>query len=372
MTLEEKRGVGLNPHNNSRLTEHLAPICVLLDMPLLLLDEKCCVTAERLYPGLKTLYVHWEELSPEYLIENFDVFFQSEPWNRERFYKTFQELEKKYGKIVRNIHCPHGFSDKLYWLAQCVLEDITLVYGDNMLDMFKEMGLFHCLNAYVKTGNYRYVYYLQHKEHFDRIVEEEVWSKFSQERPTILYAPTCNDVDQNTSFLDANPIFEKLPSSFNLIVKIHPVLEETDPQALYRTMGQYEKNKNIVFVKDLSLVYPILARSDIYVGDMSSVGYDFLTFNRPMFFLNQKKRDSKKDRNLFLFRCGVEVQPEQYSEIYSIIESALPFDAERFSRIRKEVYQYTFGDLVPFPELKKAILQSYKSPKKAIPENLLT
>lgn len=368
----EKRGVGLNPHNNPRLTEHLAPICVLMDIPLLLLDEKLCETTRQLYPGLKTLFVEWDQLSPRYLIENFDVFFQSEPWNRERFYQTFRDLEKYYGKSVRNIHCPHGFSDKLYWLAQCVFEDITFVYGDNMLDMFKELDIYHCLNAYIKTGNYRHSYYLQHKDFFDDLVEDQVWSHFSQNKPTILYAPTCNDVDQNSSFLDASPIFENLPSSYNLVVKIHPVLEETNPELLYATIGKYEKRNNIIFVKDLSLVYPLLARSDIYIGDMSSVGYDFLTFNRPMFFLNQKRRDSRTDRNAFLFRCGVEIQPEQYQNIYSIIEQNLPQDQKRYSPIRQQIYTYTFGNTLSFPDLKKSIVESYNSPKTNIPENQLS
>lgn len=107
-----------------------------------------------------------------------------------------------------------------------------------------------------------------------------------------------------------------------------------------------------------------MAKTDIYLGDRSSIGYDFLAFDRPMFFMNQLKRDAKTDRNLFLFRCGVEIMPEQYSKLFQLLEKHLPVDKERYGTIRSEVYHYTFGDEIPFDELKKSITKSFSSPKK--------
>lgn len=62
-----------------------------------------------------------------------------------------------------------------------------------------------------------------------------------------------------------------------------------------------------------------------------------------MFFLNQNNRDARVDPGLFLFRCGVEIKREQYGEIFKIMHTHLLEDANRFSLIRKELYQYTFG-----------------------------
>src|SRR5262249_28067936 len=158
------------------------------------------------------------------------------------FYALFEPYEKRFGKTIRNVHCPHGFSDKIFWLEQCVWEDITLIYGNNMLDMFRDMKIDHHLNAYVRTGNYRLSYYQKHQKHFDDLVNREILSRFAEKnRPIILYAPTCNDPEHATSFLDASSIFDKLPSDYNLLVKIHPVLEETDAPILYQTIGKYEK-----------------------------------------------------------------------------------------------------------------------------------
>ncbi|MBA2368161.1 MAG: CDP-glycerol glycerophosphotransferase family protein [Candidatus Protochlamydia sp.] len=364
MSANEKSCIGLNPNTYSHLTEHLAPLCVIMKMPLLLTDEKHAAEAERLYPKLQIVLKDWQEVTPQYLIENYDVFFQSEPWNRLEFYAKFQGLEEIYQKEVRNVHCPHGFSDKVFWLEKCVWEDIVLIYGNNMIDLFKGLGIDHLLNAFVKTGNYRYGYYLSHQSHFDNLAEDRVWSRFKKKQPTILYAPTCHDPEHTTSFMSSESLFEQLPANYNLLVKIHPALEETDGPALYHMLGKYEKKDNIVFLEDFPPIYPLLARSDIYVGDMSSIGYDFLKFNRPMFFLNQRKRDVKTDRNTFLYRCGFEIRPENYANFYQIMEKELPFDQERYGKVRSEIYDYTFGDSVPFDRLRQRILQAADAPKK--------
>lgn len=358
------KGVALNPNTCLQFTDHLAPICVIMDIPLLVTDELYNQQVQQYYPELKTLLMEWLKFTPQYLIENFDVFFQSEPWERTSFYRNFESLEKKFNKVVRNVHCPHGFSDKIFWLEKCVYEDITLVYGENMLDQFREQGLEKKLNVYVRVGNYRFAYYKRHQPFFDALAEKEIFSQFSSKKPIILYAPTCQDPEKNSSFLFSDPLFQNLPSDYNLLVKLHPVLEETHSPQLYKAIGKYEKQGNIVFVKDFTLIYPILAKSDIYVGDMSSIGYDFLVFNRPMFFLNQLRRDSRKDRNTFLYKCGIEIFPEEYSKLYSIIDANLDSDRERFYEIRQNMYHYTFDPEVPFDRLRQNIIKSYSSPKK--------
>ena len=118
----------------------------------------------------------------------------------------------------------------------------------------------------------------------------------------------------------------------------------------------------LIFLKDFPLVYPLLAHTDIYLGDMSSIGYDFLPFNKPMFFLNKQKRDPKTDRGLYLFRCGVDIKPDAYPLIYKFIETRLEDDQENFSAIRKEVYDYTFGEERTFADIKADIIAAYNEP----------
>jgi teichoic acid glycerol-phosphate primase len=361
---QENKGVGLNPNTYIHLTEHLAPICAIMGIPLLLTDEKHAKQAQEFYPTLQVLLMNWLDVTPEYLMENFNVFFQSQPWPRQEFYPQMQKWETLYNKTMRSVHCPHGFSDKVSWFEKNVWEDILLVYGDKMMDLFKESKVDQHLNATVRTGNYRYLYYRQHQSYYDELVEKLIWSRLNPSNPTILYAPTHNDLDNYTTFFNSEELLKQLPKDYNLIVKIHPFLEVTDEHLIYSLIGKYEKSPNILFLQDFPLIYPLLARTAIYLGDISSIGYDFLAFNRPMFFLTQEDRQNKDDRNFFLHQCGVEIKPEQYKDFYKILESELPFDQERYGAIRKKIYDYTFGKEIPFEQLKQAIIHSYSSPKK--------
>jgi hypothetical protein len=360
---KEKKAIALNPNGLIHFTDHLAPLCIAMGIPLLLTEEIYAQEAQYFYPGLDVLIVDCQDFSYSFLIENFDVLFIAEPWHRHQFYAQFQSLEKLYDKTIRCVHCPHGFSDKISWFEKCVWEDILLFYGDNMLHIFKESELSSHINIAIRMGNLRYLYYQQHQAFYHQITEKYVWQYLDASRPTILYAPTHRDQEHSTSLVEAYPLLDGLSDDYNLIVKVHPVFSMHEAPMLELIMSKYASKKNIFFLKDFSLVYPILARSDIYLGDMSSIGYDFLTFNRPMFFLNHLKRKSE-DRNLFLYRCGREIKPEQYKDFYSILHAELPFDKERYEQIRQETYVYTFGKEVPFHHLKNNIEAAYNSPKK--------
>jgi len=352
------KGIGVNPIGQEQFTDHLAPICTIMDIPLLFHDEAEESAAKHYYPDLKTLFLPFHEFNPEYLIKNYDATFLSDQWHRDSLRTKFAPLEKKYGKRLRNVHCPHGFSDKGFYLRGCAFEDIVLIYGQNMLDLLKEWGVLQDLGQYVVSGNYRLSYYRKHKKFFDQLVQEELLKNFSRRNKVLLYAPTCGDLEDSSSFFAAaQPLLDNLPDEYSMIVKLHPRLELDDPANFYRILGRYEGRSNILFIRRFHLIYPLLALCGLYIGDMSSIGYDFLTFNRPMFFLNQQRRDPAHDRGLYLFRCGTEVLPEHYANIYSIIREALPTDEEKYSALRQEVYDYTFGSERAFDEIKADIVK---------------
>lgn len=355
--LAVKKGVGLNPLSQIHYTDHLAVVCEIMDIPLLFLDEADYSLGVKCYPGLKAELQAYHQFNPEFLITNYDVLFMSDLWDKRTFHEKYGPLEKKYHKTLRHVHCPHGFSDKGFYLKKCVNEDIVLIYGQNMIDLLKHHAVFENLNQYVITGNYRLSFFNQHRKFYDELVSREVFSHFAKHQKTILYAPTWMDLEDSSTFFEAyNYLLDNLPSDYNMIVKLHPRLELDDTAQYYHIVGKYEGRPNIIFLKDFPLVYPLLAHSDIYIGDTSSVGYDFLAFNKPMFFLNKQRRDSKNDRGLYLFRCGIEIKPDAYPLIYRFLDTNLPTDQERFGEIRKEVYDYTFGRERSFVEIKADIV----------------
>lgn len=353
--------VAVNPIQQSQFTDHLAPAAIIMGCPLLFNEEEAEKQALHYYPELMTELVPFQGFNPEYLIAHYDLILLSDQFDRKTFRTKFAPLEKKYQKRIRCLHCPHGFSDKGFYLRGVAFEDIAWIYGQNMLDLLKEWGVLSELKQYVLTGNYRLSYYLKHKKFFDELLKKEVLSRFAKKKKILLYAPTCSDNEDSSSFFEAaKHLLEKLPEDYNMIVKLHPRLELDDPAFYYHILGRYEDRKNILFLKDFPLIYPLLAAADIYIGDMSSIGYDFLIFNRPMFFLNQQQRDSSQDRALYLFRTGTEILPSEYSRIYSLIDQAIESDQEKFSQIRKEVYEYTFGKERSFEEIRNETWQQAK------------
>ncbi|KAF3362535.1 Uncharacterized protein PHSC3_000770 [Chlamydiales bacterium STE3] len=350
------KGIAVNPLGQKQFVDHLAPLAIALDIPYLFHDELEALQAEYDYPNLKTLFLPHEEFSPEFLIAHFDYTLMSDQWNKKIFREKFRPLEEEYGKRMRNVHCPHGFSDKGFYLRGCAFEDICLVYGQNMIDLLTEWGVREHLEHFVTSGNIRFSYYQKHQAYYDSLVRKELLGHFAQKKPLILYAPTCLDLEESTSFFDAaSKLLEALPSDYNMIVKPHPRLEQDDPAQYYTIISRYEDRENILFLKDFSPIYPLLSITDLYIGDMSSIGYDFLAFNRPMFFLNQQRRDPTYDRALYLFRCGVEIQPDQYENIYAIIDREIAQDQKTHAAVRRQTYNYTFAGTPSFEQLKEEI-----------------
>jgi len=141
----------------------------------------------------------------------------------------------------------------------------------------------------VSVGNFRKRYFEQHRMFYDRVMHE----KFGEER-FVLYAPTWEDCEHNGTFWDAVGV---LPQ--NVLVKLHPNTERKYAVKLAQCKAR--------ILERFPPVYPVLARTNAYLGDMSSVGYDFLSFERPMFFLRKHKTDPETDQSAYLMRCGEQV-----------------------------------------------------------------
>ncbi len=350
------KAIGMVQPMEIHYIDHVAPICDIMQIPLCFSHEPDFRLAQTYYPWVTSKLVSRLQLSWSYLVASYDVLFISGPIHRAKFKSFTQSFEKAWHKCLRYVHCPHGFSDKILYMSQSAFEDITLIYGQNHLDQLKEMEVEHLLHSYVVTGNYRRYYYMKHREFFDSFVKEKFLKNLDPSRSTILYAPSWKDYDNATTFYDlVEDILKKLPDDYNFLIKPHPRLKIDAPSLFMNALAEGIKRKNVVLIEDFPLVYPLLAATDIYLGDVSSIGYDFLMFNRPMFFLNKLPRDPLTDRRLYLNRCGVTIGLENFKSIFNIIDQNLRGDKKRFGDIRKEVYDYTFGKRRSFSQIKKDI-----------------
>jgi hypothetical protein len=363
----ELRGVGLNYRGALHLLDHIAPFCVLMDIPLICPDDLSYRFASRYYPGLRIIRRAREEISAEWLADNFDYIAQSDlwaargirrieiPWNnyadlmwcdlmraRHALLADVEKICESRGRPMRFVHVPHGCGDKVIYIKFYAYEDITLVYGEQTLDIFKNGGTFQDLRQYVVSGNFRLSHYERNKEVLDRLVDEEDLGKLPKGRRTFLYAPTWNDKSKTSTFYDiCVPMIDQLPADANLIVKLHPNLELQSADEVARVREQAKGRDEIVFLSTHSLVYPFQARGDVYIGDGSSVGYDFLSFDRPMFFLNRHGWETADPRRL-LHSCGYTLSAEETKNIFRTIEAELPRDGDVYAGARAKMNAYAF------------------------------
>ena len=190
-----------------------------------------------------------------------------------------------------------------------------------------------------------------------------MFSKFDKKQPTILYAPTWQDMESSSSLFDVGlPIIDQLPDHYNLIVKLHPWLQHHQAGHVHLIQEKYQEKHNITVLSLFPLVLPLLKRTDIYLGDFSSIGYDFLYFNRPMFFFDPSQRERSREEATELHACGTVIPENAYQNIYSFLEKDLELQ-DQYKETRKKLYHYTFGEDRDLDELREEIIKKMHVPQ---------
>lgn len=263
------------------LLDHIAPLCDYLDMPLLAEDTSLI---KKYYPQIQTIRWKDPEKSWGKLAQKMDVLFRCGYWPK-HLKKMMLDL---FQKEMHFVFCPHGQSDKglhSSLLDPYAEQELAILYGPLMQEMLGARGK---TVRSVIIGNYRLSFYQRYRRFYDQLVQKDVFS-FLAHQPTLLYAPTWQDIEESSSFfIFGRRLIEMAPPHWNLIVKPHPLLEDREPGLYHSIVGVAEKKPNVLILERFPPIYPLLQRIDAYLGDGSSVGYDFLFFERPMFFLPSK------------------------------------------------------------------------------------
>ncbi len=319
-------------NNHIHHIDHLVPLSYILNIPVITNDDDIYDLISKYYPDIKSFLIDNSAFNI-FLIKNFDNVITCMP--RDVFDQDFLLQQEILNKKVNTIWCPHGNSDKgktIPFMEALEKETKALVYGNKMIDFLKEKKVFHKISNIVAIGNYRYKYYLQKISFYKKIIKQEIRTKLPNQT-TILYCPTWNDAENSSSFEKYyKKIIHNLPDHFNLIVKPHPNTLKTHATEI--TMLKYtNKQRNLLILDNFPIIYPLLDCVDIYLGDMSSVGYDFLTFNKPMFFFKNHLQSN-------LFDCGHIIMNQD--NIFDVISTNLKKDVI-YKKIRQKLYNYTFA-----------------------------
>ena len=340
--------------------DHLGVLSQILQIPLIVTEEETYLAAKEFYPGIDIHYRDIADLSLHFLAENFEVIFQSGKfWNVE----LKGVIQLLYRKTLRFVFCPHGNSDKGFSLTNHTPQDLSLVYGEHMLSLLKNTGALEHISQTCITGNYRLPFYNAHKEFYDCLAKKQLGEKLNPSVKTILYAPTWQDGENPTSFFSScEKIISQLEGEYNLIIKLHPFLEKFHPAETLEVLSRFEDKPGTIFLTKFPAIYPILALSDIYMGDFSSIGYDFLAFDKPLFFLADSSK--KNTPGYFLHQCGIQIPEIDNLDLKAFLQSHLSACENEYRVKRKEIYEYAFGKGKDFRALREEIFSCLNSEEK--------
>lgn len=324
--------------------DHLVPLAAEMELPFIVSDSHSLELVERCYPKMEVTLLDPYDLSLSFIADSFDLIFQTG-----RFWavQIVPQIELLTGKRLLVVFCPHGNSDKKYSVDPShylVWQQIALLYGEQMRDLLQATGGYSKIAHPLFTGNFRYQFYRKHQQFYDRLFNSMLPPSFDPALPTLLYAPTWDDEENPSSFFDNTlPLIKEVTTEWNVIVKPHPFLKERRPAMAFYIQAECEATERVFFLDDFPPVYPALARSDAYLGDYSSVGYDFLAFDRTMLFLNPGKLDPATCLGARLHRCGEAVPALKQGEWLPFLRGAHEASS-RFASIRQETYRYAFGE----------------------------
>lgn len=309
--------------------DHLAPLCSILNAPLFVSDKKLEKLARKYYPQIKCFYFTPLEITSRLAAQDALLVADS--------FSYFKSLQKMLGsKSMQYIYHPHGNSDK--GMDAFGLHETCIIYGDQMLRRLEDCGKIDEIKNLIIGGNIRKEFYQEHQELLDNLLQNEI--KLELSKKTLLYAPTWG---HSSSFLHLAPkLIEEVPESWNLIIKLHPYLEQHHPEKVYALRAK----KNIAVLTHFPLVYPLLYASDAYLGDYSSVGYDFLSTNQPLFFVKSKE-------DALLHQTGMALP--QNASPFAFISKNFEKCKTEFESIRKNIYLDVFATSISSKKIKSAL-----------------
>lgn len=272
------------------LLDHLAPICAQLRAPCILTDPAHFQIAATFYPQ-----VTWNLMDPldvdlAYLANSYDALIGCGKFWAIEMGPLFELF---FQKRMRFVFCPHGHSDKESMAKGKVKQDIVLAYGKSMQRDHVEY------NHMIIIGNYRHMFYRMHKKFYDDLAYKYIFSRLERGKKTVFYAPTWFGQDRLEEFImGCHRLIQELSPCYNVVIKLHPFLEDRFSGSMQAFKGHYRKNKCVFFIERFPAIYPLISGCDCYIGDASSIGYDALAMDMPLFFLDEDKCKTR------LHACG--------------------------------------------------------------------
>jgi hypothetical protein len=280
----------------------LASLCDLLAIPLVATEERIASLASKYYPHINVELLDYSEVA-QTLLSRYNVVFST--LTRQLFDEAFCFAKKWLGKPIHTIWCPYEHTLP----RDLKHEEAMLAFGKKMVEELIDRKLLTSAKEYVLLGNLQAHHYAKHKASFDALASREVVRKLAPSRRTLL--------------TDDPSLADSFPKEDNLIIygaKDH--FEQTDP--------------HILFVPASFPLYPLFDLANAYIGNGSSLAYEFLSCNKPMFFSHPVSKE--------LSSCG------------PLLSASADFSAN-FSKHQKEASRYIFAEHQTREKVKHQLLE---------------
>lgn len=232
---------------------------------------------------------------------------------------------------VKHVQVFHGLSDKSYDYQKSVLEyDLFLIPGQDAYERYKKKGLLKN-NTGIMIGYPK----------LDRVFRGEFNKNEEVKKlglnpglPVILYAPTWQDKAFNSSWKKFyRTIIQEKPEGINLILKLHPNLVRYRKEEVDECKEKAQNSPDVIVLELIPDIVPIMACSDLLLGDVSSVTREWLAFKRPFVFLSNKPKWMWNRNKIKLWDCGeIVTKPEK---LWDTVCTALKHPDKFISNIEK-------------------------------------
>ena len=237
---------------------------------------------------------------------------------------------------ARMVHFRHGAGDRAP-ASERRLKAFDLIVVPGEKDVRRAVERHHIDPARLRTGGYVKLDYLGHLRRGRRRL-------FRNKRPTILYNPHFDRTA--SSWHVATRVIETIRGDgrYNLVVAPHiRIAEDMDEAERASWLALAERGRIIVDLgSDRLIDMTYVHGADIYLGDMSSQLYEFLSHPRPVAFVNAHGVDWRSDPRYAGWHLGTVA--ERPDTLMAAIDAAVAEHPNMVERQREAVRQ-AFGEI---------------------------
>jgi hypothetical protein len=226
----------------------------------------------------------------------------------------------------------------------------------------------------LKSGSLRMKNYLTNK---NQKILEIIKEQIETSKLTLLYMPTFNNKFINSEEEEYSSIefflelFNKMkrPFDFNWIIKVHPNVVSSN-SSLWRSLldlkEENEKEGINIILEAYQDYLPFMDVADALISDRTTAAFEFLYFNKPIFFLDNTgtcphKIDFYKDimSSFWLYQAGNIIRREDLSNIDNILHSFIKQDS--YKEIRDQCKKFSFEDKYTASDILKELFEYHSS-----------